>query len=108
MQQRAWVLALGFVVTSVWACGSAPAGGGESYRITAFVSPSGAGTVTFVPDQPTYNAGDRVLLHAQPSTGKAFVRYSGGVSSTESETSVVIDSDLELTAQFGDTTQAPT
>jgi len=105
MQQRTRVLALGLVVTVVGACGSAPTSGGEGYRITAFVSPSGAGTVAFVPEQPTYDAGERVLLRAQPSTGKSFVRYSGGVSSTVAETTVVVNGDLELTAQFADTVE---
>ncbi|HSI03954.1 MAG: hypothetical protein ACAI38_11220 [Myxococcota bacterium] len=103
MQQGSWRTVLGLGVVSAVACGSAPAEADDeaSYRILAFVSPTGSGSVAFVPDRPAYAAGDHVLLRAQPSNGNAFVRYSGGLSSDNAETNVVIDGDLTLTAQFG-------
>ena len=102
MQQRRWRTVLGLGMFSAVACGSAPADSETqaSYRILAFVSPQGSGSVTLVPDQPAYAAGDHVLLRAQPASGNTFVRYSGGVSGDAAETRVVVDGDITLTAQF--------
>ena len=102
MQQSWCRLALGLGMISVVACGSAADGTDDDagFRILAYVSPAGAGSVAFVPDRPAYAAGDTVLLRAQPSSGNDFVRFSGGVSSTAAETSVTIDGDLTLTAVF--------
>ncbi len=103
MQQRHWRTVLGLGAISVVACGSAPAETNDEagYRILAFVSPAGSGSVSLVPDRPAYAAGDHVLLRARPSSGNAFIRFSGGLSSEDAETSVVIDGDLTTTAQFG-------
>ncbi len=103
MQQRWWRTVLGLGVILAVACGSAPAESESQagYRILAFVSPQGSGSVTLVPDRAAYAAGDHVMLRAQPSNGHAFVRYSGGVSSDSAETNIVIDGDITLTAQFG-------
>lgn len=103
MQQLRCRLALGLGMMSVVACGSAAADadGDASFRILAYVSPAGAGSVAFVPDRPAYAAGDIVLLRAQPSNGEnVFVRYSGGIASTTAETTVTIDGDLTFTALF--------
>ena len=58
------------------------------------------GTVTKVPDAATYLVGTAVQLTASPSTGYHFVNWTGDTSGTELTTSVTMDGDKSVTANF--------
>lgn len=58
------------------------------------------GTVEQDPDKSTYSYNERVTLTAVPDTGYAFVAWSGDVFGSENPTTVVMDSDKDVTATF--------
>ena len=69
-------------------------------ELTTLVQPQGAGTATANPNQPYYSASDTVLVTAQPATGWRFVNWSGDLSGTDASTSILMDSDHQVTAHF--------
>ena len=58
------------------------------------------GTVTKSPNKASYNAGDSVTLVAVPANGYKFSGWSGGISVANATTTIVIDSNLNVTANF--------
>jgi hypothetical protein len=60
----------------------------------------GSGTVTPDPAQPAYHYGDAVTLTATADLGWGFTGWSGDVVSTANPLAVVVQDDLELSAQF--------
>ena len=58
------------------------------------------GTVTKLPDQATYDHGTVVQLTAVPATGYHFVNWTGDASGTDLTTSVTMDGDKTVTANF--------
>lgn len=72
----------------------------ETYTISTSVSPSNGGIVTLSPSGGTYDAGTTVTLTATPSSGYQFSFWSGSVSGTNQTTSVTVNSNLSVTANF--------
>jgi len=79
--------------------------GSTCYSLTTAVSPAGSGTVTpsapNCPDNPSlYAAGTAVTLTAAPSAGYAFDEWSGAASGSVNPTTVTMDGDKSVTANF--------
>jgi len=70
----------------------------QTYTLTTSVSPSGAGSVS--PSGGEYDAGSSVSLSATAASGYAFDYWSGSASGTSSSTTIVMDSDKSVTANF--------
>jgi len=68
-----------------------------TYTLTVI---SNNGTVTKNPSGTTYNSGTSVTLTAVPNTGYAFSSWSGDVTGIVSPTSVIMDSNKTITANF--------
>ena len=70
----------------------------QTYTLTTSVSPSGAGSVS--PSGGEYEAGAQVSLSATANSGYVFDYWSGSISGTGPNTSVTMDSDKSVTANF--------
>lgn len=72
------------------------------YTVNVTISPPGTGTVTKSPDNPTYSHGEQVTLTATVITpGYNFAGWSGsGVSGTESQKTVTVTQNMNITATF--------
>jgi hypothetical protein len=68
------------------------------YNLTIHMQ--GQGTVTKDPDQLAYTDGQVVTLEAVPATGWSFNQWSGDLSSTTNPTTITIDSNKTVTANF--------
>ncbi len=68
------------------------------YTLTAQVNPAGSGTVT--PGSGAYDASSNVTLTATPASGYRFDHWSGDVSGNVSTTSIMMDGDKTVTANF--------
>jgi len=77
---------------------------GVTYTLTTKVE--GSGTLEPAAGTRRYGAGTEVVLRAIPEEGWSFDRWEGDITSTESEISVVMDSDKRLTAYFVESTTA--
>ena len=86
------------IIAAIAAPGPAP-----TYTLSVSVSPSGAGSVS--PSGGEYESGVQVTLTASPASGYTFDYWSDGVSGTTSSTTVTMDSNKSLTANFKSTTQ---
>ena len=77
-----------------------------TYTLTTNVSPTGGGTVTLEPSQPDggYVAGTEVTLTADASEGYEFDHWSGDLSDSENQTTIIMDSDKMVTAHFNQIT----
>lgn len=80
-----------------------PAGGVE-YTLTAFVDPSGAGTIVRDPADFTYAEGTEVTLTAYADPGFVFTGWTGDLPAeadpTDATLVVTMDSDLDIEAAF--------
>ncbi|MCJ7426158.1 MAG: hypothetical protein MUO17_03355 [Dehalococcoidales bacterium] len=70
----------------------------QTYTLTTSVSPSGAGSVS--PSGGEYDAGSSVSLSATANSGYAFDYWSGSASGTSPSTTIVMDSDKSVIANF--------
>ncbi len=68
---------------------------------TLKVTTQGQGSVTLNPAGGTYFYGTTVKLKATPAAGWSFVVWSGDLSGTNNPETVIMDSDLSVTATFG-------
>jgi serine protease len=64
------------------------------------INTQGNGTVNVNPSEDSYPEGTIVSLSAVPNTGWEFVGWSGDLSGNNSDTSITMDSDKTVTAQF--------
>jgi pectate disaccharide-lyase len=78
-----------------------------SYTLTVNASPSGGGTITRNPNSATYAAGTVVTLTAQAASGYVFSSWSGGASGTSSTTTVTVNADMSVTANFTASNNTP-
>jgi len=74
----------------------------QSFSMTT--SLVGSGTVSPAPGVRRFCAGDRVPLTATAATGWQFDRWEGDVTGSVNPTSVIMTSDMRVTAVFHDTT----
>ncbi|MFW5907771.1 MAG: InlB B-repeat-containing protein [Candidatus Natronoplasma sp.] len=71
---------------------------GAYYELT--VNIEGEGDVDIEPDQDQYEEGTEVTLTAVPDEGWRFVEWTGDADGESEETSVIMDEDKEITANF--------
>jgi hypothetical protein len=69
-----------------------------TYPVNVTISPSGAGTVSKTPNQPTYPPGTVVQLAA--SSSYPFLGWSGDASGTDNPISLTVDGTKNITASF--------
>jgi hypothetical protein len=77
----------------------------DTYTLTTYVSPSGAGSVS--PPGGQYESGEQVTLTAYPASGYTFDHWSGSASGTASSITITMNSDKSLTAYFKTGTPVP-
>lgn len=70
----------------------------QTYSLTININPSGAGSV--FPSDGEYEYGVQVTLIANPYSGYSFDHWSGSAVDTTSNTTIIMDSDKSLTANF--------
>lgn len=70
----------------------------QFYTLDTTVSPSGSGSVS--PSGGEFEPGVQIALTAIPAEGYVFDYWSGDASSTDATTTVVMDSDRSVTANF--------
>jgi uncharacterized repeat protein (TIGR02543 family) len=70
------------------------------YTLTTSVAPSGSGSITANPSQPSYPAGSQVVLTASPNTGFSFSGWSGGAGGTVNPLTVTMTGNLSISANF--------
>ncbi len=74
--------------------------GSGSYTLSINVSPQGAGTVSLNPSGGTYTAGTQVTLTAVANSGYVFSSWSGDLTGTTNPTTIIMDSNKSVTANF--------
>ena len=67
---------------------------------TLTVNTEGQGSVDLDPDQAEYDHGTSVTLMAIPATDWVFVEWTGDVTDTEDEITIIMDDDHSVTAVF--------
>ncbi len=72
----------------------------STYTLSTSVDPSGAGSVARNPSQSEYNYGDEVELTATANDGYRFVGWSGHASGTSETTSVTMNGNRIVVANF--------
>ena len=78
-------------------CPSTPT---PSEKFTLYVSKTGQGSVTKVPDKETYNKNENVELTAQPDTGWEFSQWQGDLSGSDNPKNITMNSNKNVTAIF--------
>jgi len=73
--------------------------GGDDYQLTIVLNPSDGGTV-IPPSGESYKAGDTVTLFATPADGYTFSGWTGDAKGGSLVTTVVINKNLTVTANF--------
>lgn len=77
------------------------------FVLTTTTNPIAGGSVNIMPNKATYNMGDLVTLTATPAANYVFVSWTGGVTNTTSSTTTVsMDSNKTITANFKSTLPA--
>ncbi|UII25637.1 cellulase family glycosylhydrolase [Fulvivirga maritima] len=71
-----------------------------SYSIST--STIGSGTITLSPAGGNYTAGTSVTITANPATGWSFDNWSGGLSGSTNPTSVTVNANMNITANFSE------
>ena len=93
--------------TATWEAGglktvnlAATTGGVTYYTLTIEVSPAGSGTTDPAAGTHSYAAGTSVPLTATAASGYDFSHWSGDASGTSSTTTVIMNADKSVTANF--------
>ena len=90
-----------FVLMSAIGCGKTNGGGGTpEYSLSIAVNPEGSGQVITEPSGPRYKKGTTVSLTAAPNTGWAFHQWTGGITGTKNPTTIVMNANKTVTANF--------
>ena len=75
----------------------------QQYTLTTNVSPANAGTISLNPPGGVYTAGQVVTITAQANSGYRFVNWSGDVTGTSNPTTVLMNANKTVTANFEST-----
>jgi uncharacterized repeat protein (TIGR02543 family) len=75
----------------------------QQYTLTTTVSPANAGTISLNPPGGVYTAGQVVTITAQANSGYRFVNWSGDVTGTSNPTTVEMNANKTVTANFEST-----
>jgi len=71
-----------------------------TYTLSASVNPSGAGSVTRSPNSSSYASGTVVTVTATPNSGYVFSSWSGAATGSANPTTVTMNANKTLTANF--------
>jgi polygalacturonase len=71
-----------------------------NYTLTTTVAPAGGGTVTLSPTGGSYASGSSVQMTANPAVGYVFSSFSGDATSTSNPTSITMNGNKNVTANF--------
>ena len=74
--------------------------GTNTFVIVTSVSPTGGGTISRDPSQPTYDRNSQVSLTATPAQGFTFTRWQGTETSTANPLNLTVTADENITAVF--------
>jgi len=80
----------------------------EPAGYTLNITTNGNGTVTKSPDNATYDSGDVVTLQANPDVGYEFESWSGDFTETSESATITMDSNMNITATFVQSSVTPT
>lgn len=72
----------------------------QSFTITTSVNPAGGGSIALNPPKATYQPGEQVQVTATANSGYSFTNWSGGLTGTTNPTTVTVNSNLNITANF--------
>ncbi|MEJ6950031.1 InlB B-repeat-containing protein [Natronospora cellulosivora (SeqCode)] len=72
----------------------------EKSNLKTISQPENGGSIKIDPEKEEYFAGDRVLLEAQPNPGYYFTGWSSDVSATDNPVEVIVQENMEVTANF--------
>jgi len=75
-------------------------GGTSNFTLTTAASPAAGGTVTRTPNAASYAPNTAVQVTAVPAQGWAFDSWSGAASGTNATTSVTMNANKDVTANF--------
>jgi uncharacterized repeat protein (TIGR02543 family) len=99
-----WNIQLGAYISGAWQWST---GSGRiayftvnDINFTLNVNSDGNGSVTVDPEQDTYPYGTLVNLTATPDSGYSFSNWTGDLDSSDNPTSIIMDSDKNITANF--------
>ncbi len=88
----------GIRVATTWA--DAVAAAAVNYTLTTAVSPASSGTVTLNPAGGSYASGTNVTMTANAAAHYHFVNWTGSVTGSVSPTTVTMDANKSVTANF--------
>jgi uncharacterized protein (TIGR02145 family)/uncharacterized repeat protein (TIGR02543 family) len=71
-----------------------------TYTLMVSSNPTAGGSISRNPSQANYNAGTSVTVTATPDADYTFTGWSGASTSADTEITVIMDGNLELTANF--------
>jgi uncharacterized repeat protein (TIGR02543 family) len=71
-----------------------------TFTLTTNASPAAGGSVTQSPNATSYNSGTVVTLTATPAAGYAFVNWTGDATGSSASTTVTMDANKIVTANF--------
>jgi len=71
-----------------------------TYTLTTNKSPSAGGSVSVIPDNISYTAGEQVTVTATPNADYSFTGWSGASTSKETTVAITMDGNKTLTANF--------
>ncbi len=77
-----------------------PACQASNYTLTTAVNPSGSGTITLNPPGGSYAPGTVVTVTANNNTGYHFVNWSGDLSGSTNPTTITMNGNKSITANF--------
>ncbi|MGE5180169.1 MAG: LamG-like jellyroll fold domain-containing protein [Bacteroidota bacterium] len=86
--------------TSIGAASRFTTAAAPTYTLATAVSPSGAGSVTRNPDQPSYTSGATVEVTAVPSAGHHFVDWTGDLAGAVNPQTITMSANQSVTANF--------
>jgi pectate lyase len=87
----------GATLPSPTTCGC---GGTNNFTLTTAANPSNGGSVSRNPNATSYASGTVVTLTATPAAGFTFTNWSGGASGTNPTTTVAMNANTSVTANF--------
>lgn len=74
--------------------------GSNTFTLATTSNPSAGGSITRSPNATSYTAGTVVTLTAVPASGYTFSSWGGGASGTSATTTVTVNSNISVTANF--------
>jgi hypothetical protein len=75
-----------------------------NYTLSTAISPAGTGSITLNPAGGTYASGTVVTVTANPASGYQFNGFGGDISGTTNPTSITMNGNKSVTANFTPTT----